>query len=321
MSLAALHVLHQRRSDDPGHVAPGLRGELRESFHVETCQRRLWITTASRLDSVNPESLDTLERYSGLEAYEFLLRVACGLESEIKGETEIFGQIKCEWQRYSSERPADFRALAPWIQRVFEDTKEIRSRYLQGFGGSSYGSLVRKMLKSRPRGPVLLVGAGQLAETVLPYLREHEVLVWNRSERRLRELLERVSASQPGARVEALAPGRELEGWRRAMHVVVCIPADPSVDEGRIGAWLERESRPGASVIHLGCTDGDIGQWAHIEGFQPLKDLFEIRRSQDLARTEQIGKAIQACAAAARRRASELAPADALQLEEVAVFA
>ncbi len=56
------------------------------------------------------------------------------------------------------------------MQRLLQDTKEIRSEYVVGLGSATYGSLVRRLLGGPGSGPTLLLGAGQLAETVLPYL-------------------------------------------------------------------------------------------------------------------------------------------------------
>ena len=46
------------------------------------------------------------ELYQGADAYGFLLRLASGLESEIAGETEIFGQIKEAWINGRPLKPA-----------------------------------------------------------------------------------------------------------------------------------------------------------------------------------------------------------------------
>jgi hypothetical protein len=64
------------------------------------------------------------------DAYAFLLRFACGLESKLVAETEIFGQIKQAWRDFSEPRLALARQLSPWIQQLFQDAKEIRAQYL-----------------------------------------------------------------------------------------------------------------------------------------------------------------------------------------------
>src|SRR5690606_18466249 len=98
-------------------------------------------------------------------------------------------------------------------------------------------------------------------------------------------------------------------------HAVVCIPSDPEADRARVEAWK------GESVIHLGCTDQELGPWSRVPNFSPLKDLFEIRRNQDRARTEQIEKAFAACRELSCRRALEIPASVSSPLENLALFA
>ena len=42
--------------------------------------------------------------------------------------------------------PALARQLAPWMQQLFQDAKEIRAQHLANLGGVSYGSQVRRLL-------------------------------------------------------------------------------------------------------------------------------------------------------------------------------
>ena len=112
-----------------------------------------------------------------------MLQLACGLESEIAGETEILGQIKEAWRDHERDDAEAATTLRPWMQRLLQDTKEIRSEYVVGLGSATYGSLVRRLLGAEQHGPTLLLGAGQLADTVLPYLDADEVWLWNRHAR------------------------------------------------------------------------------------------------------------------------------------------
>src|SRR5690242_20239990 len=166
MKLESLRVLHLAKNQDrdcrvnwTGHPSV---------FHLNTCQRQVWIMNSAKV-SAAPVSTG-LEIYQGQEAYRFLLRWAAGLKSEVLGETDIFGQIKSAWKIAEATRDPSLLGLSSWIQRLFEDTKEIRTQYLQNLGGSSYGTLIRKWLKNRTEGPLFLVGAGQIAQSVAPVL-------------------------------------------------------------------------------------------------------------------------------------------------------
>ena len=90
------------------------------------------------------------------------------------------------------------------MQRLLQDTKEIRSEYVVSLGSATYGSLVRRLLGGTLTGPTLLIGAGQLAETILPFLDTGEVLVWNRSRERAAAMLARQRAAQTEGRVHLL---------------------------------------------------------------------------------------------------------------------
>src|SRR6185295_11127857 len=102
--------------------------------------------------------------------------------------------------------------------------------------------LVRRLLGGASTGPTLLLGAGQLAETILPFLDTGEVLVWNRSHARAEEMLARQRAAQTQGRVHLLASTQSAEetAWRRAQDVIICIPADAERDAARVEWWLNR---------------------------------------------------------------------------------
>ena len=56
-------------------------------FQIKTCQRTLLL-------AISPFSApDARRTFSGVDAYLYLLRFSCGLESEIKGETDVFGGV------------------------------------------------------------------------------------------------------------------------------------------------------------------------------------------------------------------------------------
>ena len=168
--------------------------------------------------------------------------------------------------------PTRRAALRPWMQRLLQDTKEIRTEYVVGLGSATYGSLVRRLLGGTLAGPTLLLGAGQLAETILPFLDTGEVLVWNRSRERAAAMLARQRVAQTAGRVHAAARPRadaEDEAWRRAHDVVICIPADASAMRSACSCGTAR-TRQAGRVLHLGIAlaagtrmGSDAGIWPH----------------------------------------------------------
>jgi hypothetical protein len=316
MRIESLRVLHLPKGPhwDQGGAAR-LRDSLTGGLHLDSCQRMLWACSADELDRARIGAVKGLELFESADAYRFLLRVATGLESQIVGETDIFGQLKEAWRKSSGGTE-----LGALMQRVFEDTKDIRSRYLQNLGGASYGSLVRMMLKQSP-GPTLVVGAGQLARSVAPYLLDQEIWILNRSREKALELhAELLTLAQGGQKPVVrviVSPEEEARAWRDAAAVVVCVPFDAGRDLERIDA---RTGRSGP-VIHLGGTREEAGEWNRLADFQALDDLFALKKAQGDVRTTQVRQAARACDEKAKLRALGTSVTIPHGWEDLAIFA
>ena len=293
MALANLTVLNRNSS---GATSTAL---LPQGCVVGTCLREVRIGMLTPDDQPMPAEAQAAgyEMHSGAGAYRFLLQLACGLESEIPGETEILGQVKQAWRDCETQSADAARGLRPWIQRLLQDTKEIRSEYVVGLGSATYGSLVRRLLGGHLRGPTLLLGAGQLAETILPFLDTGEVLVWNRSRDRAEAMLARQRAAQIQGRVHVLDSTATAEetAWRRAHDVVICIPADAERDAQRV-QWWQKHGSPDGRVLHLGIDNTAGTAWARLNGLATLRDLFGLRDSQASQREAMLARARKACA-------------------------
>jgi hypothetical protein len=155
--------------------------------------------------------------------------------------------------------------------------------------------LVRRLLGGTLTGPTLVIGAGQLAETILPFLDTGEVLVWNRSRERGAAMLSRQRAAQAD-RVQLLEPAVEAEeaAWLRAHDVVLCIPADAARDARRVQLWQQHGHGTGR-VLHLGIHDTAGTAWAGMPRLATLTDLFGLRDTQASQRELQLARARRAC--------------------------
>lgn len=289
MALADLIVLNRKVAPSPSAAL------LADGCVLATCLRevRIAMLPANQQPSRAEADAAGYDRHVGADAYRFLLQLACGLESEIAGETEILGQIKQAWREHETTDAA--KALRPWMQRLLQDTKEIRSEYVTSLGSATYGSLVRRLLEGNLPGPTLLLGAGQLAETILPFLDTGEVMVWNRSAERAATMLARQRAGSAG-RVHLLDATLEGENaaWCRAHDVLLCIPADAERDAGRVQLWRQHGAADGR-VLHLGIDDAAGTAWEDLPGLFTLRDLFSLRDTHALQREAQLARARRAC--------------------------
>jgi hypothetical protein len=315
MRIETLRVVHLAKGPQAGQgVGARLQHELSHLFHLDSCQRLLWVCGEEEFDRLSLPSVSEIDVFEGVDAYRFLLRVSTGLESQIVGETDIFGQLKEAWRKME-----DDTELGALMQRVFEDTKDIRSRYLQNLGGASYGSLVRMMLKQSP-GPTLVVGAGQLAQAVAPYLLDQELWIFNRSAAKLADLHAELVARVEGSlapRIRVISEEEEAMAWRKAASVVVCIPMDAARDSER-AAWRLGCEGP---VIHLGGSREEAGVWNRLPTFEALDDLFALQKSQGDVRMTQVAQAARACDEKAKLRALGSSVTLPHGWEDLAVFA
>jgi glutamyl-tRNA reductase len=110
------------------------------------------------------------------EAYARLLEVVCGLDSPIVGETEVLHQFKV----FADSLAADDREWRELCRSVLADARAIRARHLVGLGSRSYGSAVRRYLRSCAH--VAVVGTGVLAREILPFVADdgRTVDLWGR---------------------------------------------------------------------------------------------------------------------------------------------
>ena len=126
-----------------------------------------------------------VEFYRGIDAYDLLLRIASGLESEVPGESEIFGQFKQSWQAYRAKHPescaqlrsADARPLRGRERDSLSPPHRTRARPRTGV------SCVPCLARMRSQ-PTLLIGAGEMAAAILPYLSGRPLYIANRTPER-----------------------------------------------------------------------------------------------------------------------------------------
>ena len=287
-------------------LSPAFRRHLAgRGLLLDTCLRQMWIVAepgssppAGLFDSGTRKP----EIRCGSDAYQYALEVTTGLRSSIPGETNVFGQFRKAWNHYRTEASAEcVNRLTPFVHRLINDTRAIRRAHLQGIGGASYGTLVRLLMSPRKGDRLLLVGAGDLAHSLLPYFSGLAVGLWNH-----REIPVRGSTDEQIAGVDLLfTPDNAAAAADWAEHVVLTTPPVRSHDD----AWRARIETAGArTVVHLGLRAGLSESWYGCERFFVLDDVFDLRRRQASLRSRRLDRARAACRDAARELLTDRVP-------------
>lgn len=289
-----LVVLHRARdSDGAGLPEEVLSDFARSSFVLDTCLRQLVIPAEAGDRAARQAALAADMRIQvGEPAYAFLLETATGLRSAVPGETNIQGQFRRAWHDCVARLDVALRCrLDPMMRRLFRDTATVRHEHLQGIGGNSYGSLVRKLLHPSPRDHILFAGTGDLSRSLLPLFRNFRLGMWNRHE--LHDLPEFVTS--------LFRPEAAADAARWATQLIMTTPADARND----ALWLRLSQQHDIRIVaHLGRRREDPGPWAQQPGFLCLDDVFDLRRSQSNVRMLQLARARRRCAELAEQRRS-----------------
>jgi hypothetical protein len=278
-------------------LSPATTTRLRSSGVVlDTCLRQLAFGLAQRpvlaADAVG-------ELSTGPSAYRLLLEVASGLRSVVPGETNVFGQFRRAAEEAATLlAPDHWQRLRPLVQAVQADTRALRTGYLLGLAGSSYGSLVRALLSPERDARVLFVGTGDLTRSMLPFFRAFEVGVWNHCHGApLTDVCRWFAPDQADA----------AAGW--ATDIVFTTPPDPVHD----AAWCSRlRPQPVRGLVHLGRRRSDGPLWppsgrSVTPGFD-LDDVFDLASSRDQSRRSRLTEAALACTALVEARLEDARP-------------
>ncbi len=282
-----LLVLH-RPKDAAGHGMPAAQQAqlTQHCFFLDTCLRQLAI-----IDTARAREFISLQEYTGdpeiewhlgTNAYSFLLQTATGLHSSIPGETNILGQFKQAWNRWREQaEPEQVCQLHTTMHRLFSDSAQIHREYLQGIGGNSYGSLVRKILAPASDSRLLFVGIGKLARTMMPLFSTFELATWNHQPKS--------NHATQSCRLFSASSAQEAADW--ATHIVLTTPAETRNDR----LWAQLTATGTQPVVHLGRRRAEPGIWANRADYFDLDDIFELRSRQSSVRTSQIRRARRAC--------------------------
>ncbi len=142
---------------------------------LQTCNRVEII--AESLEDLNIKNFDKFDLLVDDEAIYHLFRLASGLESMIVGEYQILGQLKKAYLK-AKEYHKVSKKLEKIILKAIHTGQRVRNETNIGKGAVSIGSaaveLIEKLTGLEGKN-ILLIGAGEMAKTVIKALKEKNI--------------------------------------------------------------------------------------------------------------------------------------------------
>ena len=161
----------------------------------------------------------------GPEAIRHLIEVSAGLDSQMLGETEIFGQVKdayAEAQARGSTGPVLNRVF----QKAFQAAKHVRSHSAITEGQVSVANVAVELAQSIFGGlgdaRILLLGAGEIGEKTAKAFQSRGAGALTVASRRLERAMELATALGTSA-----MPFEQREHRLHEFDIVVCATAAP----------------------------------------------------------------------------------------------
>ncbi len=155
------------------------------AFVLRTCQRTLVL--AFDIYPFHHTELPAHELVGGQDAYLFLLETICGLKSKLIGENEI--EFKEAYKIYAASTLKDTKLMLV-LEKLFKDSKDIRTQYLIGISQKTYASLTRRHLIQKAKAPhVVVIGSGSMAEDLInQFKKKAQVSICARNSEKVQEL-------------------------------------------------------------------------------------------------------------------------------------
>ncbi|MFZ9683471.1 MAG: glutamyl-tRNA reductase [Cephaloticoccus sp.] len=226
----SLEPLHQALTAVPG---------LDELTVLSTCNRTEFYGVASgpetlrqlqaafcaRQDFAEAEFAKFALQLHGRPAVQHLLEVAAGLDSQLVGETEIFGQVKDAYAR-AQERRSTGPVLNRVFQKAFQAAKHVRTHTAITSGQVSVANVAVELAQTiyGELGSVriLLLGAGDIGEKTARAFQSRGASALTVSSRRIEHAMELASAMDATA-----LPFEHREHHLADFDIVVCSTAAP----------------------------------------------------------------------------------------------
>lgn len=272
-----------------------------ELFILKTCQRTLVLGFNFVPFHHLGEMIDNMETHVGEKAYTYLLETICGLKSKLLGENEITGQFKKSYSEYLDLEVRNSQVMSI-LEKLFKDAKEIRTSFLREIGQQTYAGIARKLLTEKsPKGEVLIVGSGQLAEDLIKLLsRKYTIFLTARNEDKINKLKEKY----PESHIQ-LVKWNDQQSWQEFSYIMNTIGTDKIIyKHDFFQNWTTKEN---SLFIDLGSPCVIETSYCANQSVYRLEDIFEYGKTLNQKKQQKVLKAHAAIETLVKKRKNSFA--------------
>ncbi|HVW19842.1 MAG TPA: glutamyl-tRNA reductase [Opitutaceae bacterium] len=227
---------------------------------------------------------------TGPAAAQHLFEVAAGLDSQMLGENEIFGQVKDAYAA-AQARGATGPVLNRVFQKAFQAAKHVRTHTAITAGQVSVANvavdLALNIFGQLDQTRILVVGAGEIGEKTVRAFQSRgarSLAVSSRSGERAMELATALSASA--------LPFEQREARLAEFDVVVCSTAAPETVISRASAEAAMRVRPSRPLFFIDLAmprdvEAGVADLTNVFRYD-LDDLAKIAEQNRIARAAEV---------------------------------
>lgn len=271
-------------------------------FVLKTCQRTLLLGFGQSPFYLIEDSTHIRDVFTANDAYTFLLETICGLKSEVIAEYEIVNQFKTAYQEFMQLEKKNSHIIFI-LEKLFKDSKKIRTDYLTEIGQLSYAGIARKLIHTKQcQSDVLIVGSGSLAVDLIKLLKKkHRVFITARNTQKAAELAMEHSLQ--------ILDWKDYQSYQSFNVIVNTIGSDEILfNEIFFSLWIQ----PHSSSLPSGITSKlfiDLGSPSVIDthcceqdGVYRLEDIFKQSARLNSEKMEKVTRARDAINLVAHNR-------------------
>lgn len=227
------------------------------------------------------------------EAIQHLLEVSSGLDSQMLGETEIFGQVKDAYSK-AQDKGSTGVVLNRVFQKAFQAAKRVRTETAITIGQVSVANvavdLAQDIFGSLEETRVLLIGAGEIGEKTAQAFKSRgasSITVCSRRFERAAQLAETLGASA--------LPFEQREQRLQEFDAVVCATAAPEAVVTAVAVHQAMRKRSARPMLCLDLAlprdlEPEVGNLENVYLYN-LDDLAKVADENRKAREAEVSKA------------------------------